>query len=78
LAKPKHRKPRHHRKPVPAPVKPAVFLETAVDVKATTWAQLEAEAETEAQTDAEAERVVVIASNHYGLLTHFSRFSAHC
>jgi len=61
-------------KPAPAPLKPAVFLETGVDVKAASWAELNAEAEAET----EAERAVVIPSNHYALLTHFSRFSAHC
>jgi endonuclease/exonuclease/phosphatase family metal-dependent hydrolase len=58
----------------------------------TSWAQLEAQADNEsevdadaevdaeagAEADAEAERAVVIPSNHYGLLTHFSRFIPHC
>lgn len=71
LAKPKAA-PKAAPAPAPAPVKPVVFLETA------SWEQLNAESAAEAEADAEAEKAVVIPSNHYGLLTHFSRFSAHC
>jgi len=45
----------------------AVFME--LDAASTSWESLEAETE-----GADA----VIPSNHYALLTHFSRFSSHC
>ena len=69
-------KPKAAPKPVAAPVKPAVFLEMSTDVQAASWAQISAEVDAEAE--AEGEKAVVIPSNHYALLTHFSRFSAHC
>jgi hypothetical protein len=44
---------------------------------AASWSDLQAQAE--ADTEMETGKVEsVIPSNHYGLLTHFSRFVAHC
>jgi endonuclease/exonuclease/phosphatase family metal-dependent hydrolase len=60
----------------------SVFLEMATEVQhriaaaTTSWASLDTEAETE--SDEELARALVIPSNHYALLTHFSRFNSHC
>jgi hypothetical protein len=65
LEKPKAPKPAPapHKKPQAPLARGSVLLELATDA--------------EAETDADAQ-YAVIPSNHYGLLTHFSRFVPHC
>jgi len=51
------------------------FVEVSSEVRSATWAQIDASVDSE---ESAADDAVVIPSNHYGLLTHFSKFDAFC